>query len=249
MWRNLKWIFFFNDTATTEIYTLSPTRRSSDLEREGGREGGRRELICLFLIEEETVWFSEGSVSSSLFIHRSHSRFFFWQGHCILEWRHTHTHTQTHSNTCKHTHTHPHRHVLSFKHRHKHTPHGSDNVWETEITRRLVSLVEERERETRKEKEMSLTSPSLSPSLSLSLSVCVWVCVCVYSFNVIHLADAFIQSNTCVWVCVFVYERICESVLGCVRLWEGVCVRESVCEWVCLTSQGWWSPTYKYWTV
>src|SRR2546430_10000830 len=24
--------FFFNDTATTEIYTLSPTRRSSDLE-------------------------------------------------------------------------------------------------------------------------------------------------------------------------------------------------------------------------
>ena len=24
-------IFFFNDTATTEIYTLSPTRRSSDL--------------------------------------------------------------------------------------------------------------------------------------------------------------------------------------------------------------------------
>ena len=23
--------FFFNDTATTEIYTLSPTRRSSDL--------------------------------------------------------------------------------------------------------------------------------------------------------------------------------------------------------------------------
>src|SRR6266498_970015 len=25
--------FFFNDTATTEIYTLSPTRRSSDLAR------------------------------------------------------------------------------------------------------------------------------------------------------------------------------------------------------------------------
>src|SRR3712207_6904118 len=25
--------FFFNDTATTEIYTLSPTRRSSDLRR------------------------------------------------------------------------------------------------------------------------------------------------------------------------------------------------------------------------
>src|SRR2546430_17198943 len=24
-------VFFFNDTATTEIYTLSPTRRSSDL--------------------------------------------------------------------------------------------------------------------------------------------------------------------------------------------------------------------------
>src|SRR5215207_11337679 len=26
--------FFFNDTATTEIYTLSPTRRSSDLPTE-----------------------------------------------------------------------------------------------------------------------------------------------------------------------------------------------------------------------
>ena len=25
------WVFFFNDTATTEIYTLSLTRRSSDL--------------------------------------------------------------------------------------------------------------------------------------------------------------------------------------------------------------------------
>src|SRR2546427_1193257 len=29
--------FFFNDTATTEIYTLSPTRRSSDLEGSGAR--------------------------------------------------------------------------------------------------------------------------------------------------------------------------------------------------------------------
>src|SRR2546430_11528234 len=27
--------FFFNDTATTEIYTLSPTRRSSDLVQDG----------------------------------------------------------------------------------------------------------------------------------------------------------------------------------------------------------------------
>src|SRR5687768_17901924 len=27
------YFFFFNDTATTEIYTLSPTRRSSDLVR------------------------------------------------------------------------------------------------------------------------------------------------------------------------------------------------------------------------
>src|ERR1051326_5602134 len=31
--------FFFNDTATTEIYTLSPTRRSSDLD---GRAEGRK---------------------------------------------------------------------------------------------------------------------------------------------------------------------------------------------------------------
>src|SRR3712207_8089707 len=29
--------FFFNDTATNEIYTLSPTRRSSDLVQEGAR--------------------------------------------------------------------------------------------------------------------------------------------------------------------------------------------------------------------
>src|SRR3712207_8293567 len=28
-------LFFFNDTATTEIYTLSPTRRSSDLSSRG----------------------------------------------------------------------------------------------------------------------------------------------------------------------------------------------------------------------
>src|SRR3712207_8723820 len=28
---SLTFFFFFNDTATTEIYTLSPTRRSSDL--------------------------------------------------------------------------------------------------------------------------------------------------------------------------------------------------------------------------
>src|SRR2546422_3583128 len=33
--------FFFNDTATTEIYTLSLTRRSSDLILLGGRRGGR----------------------------------------------------------------------------------------------------------------------------------------------------------------------------------------------------------------
>src|SRR2546422_2076186 len=37
--------FFFNDTATTEIYTSFPTRRSSDLRRPGRRDagiGGRR---------------------------------------------------------------------------------------------------------------------------------------------------------------------------------------------------------------
>src|SRR5438093_12964869 len=28
---NCRFLFFFNDTATTEIYTLFPTRRSSDL--------------------------------------------------------------------------------------------------------------------------------------------------------------------------------------------------------------------------
>src|SRR5690349_22843202 len=41
-------VFFFNDTATTEIYTLSPTRRSSDLAaparppRPQGAESDRR---------------------------------------------------------------------------------------------------------------------------------------------------------------------------------------------------------------
>src|SRR2546422_822911 len=33
--------FFFNDTATTEIYTLSPTRRSSDLGSASGAAAGR----------------------------------------------------------------------------------------------------------------------------------------------------------------------------------------------------------------
>src|SRR3712207_9162374 len=33
---SLFFFFFFNDTATTEIYTLSPTRRSSDLGFAGG---------------------------------------------------------------------------------------------------------------------------------------------------------------------------------------------------------------------
>src|SRR5690348_17844450 len=31
--------FFFNDTATTEIYTLFPTRRSSDLQLDSGPGG------------------------------------------------------------------------------------------------------------------------------------------------------------------------------------------------------------------
>src|SRR2546428_8352738 len=33
--------FFFNDTATTEIYTLSPTRRSSDLGCDGVQPVGK----------------------------------------------------------------------------------------------------------------------------------------------------------------------------------------------------------------
>src|SRR5574340_1107876 len=40
-WRAADLVFFFNDTATTEIYTLSPTRRSSDLPRLARWEGGR----------------------------------------------------------------------------------------------------------------------------------------------------------------------------------------------------------------
>src|SRR3712207_7971379 len=38
----LLFVFFFNDTATTEIYTLSPTRRSSDLLLVAARERGDR---------------------------------------------------------------------------------------------------------------------------------------------------------------------------------------------------------------
>ena len=40
--------FFFNDTATTEIYTLSPTRRSSDLKVPHiGHEKGQSLLATL----------------------------------------------------------------------------------------------------------------------------------------------------------------------------------------------------------
>ena len=35
-------VFFFNDTATTEIYTPFPTRRSSDLTDWSGGGAGRR---------------------------------------------------------------------------------------------------------------------------------------------------------------------------------------------------------------
>src|SRR3712207_6941899 len=41
--------FFFNDTATTEIYTLSLTRRSSDLQaapRQDVQELGEREVVA-----------------------------------------------------------------------------------------------------------------------------------------------------------------------------------------------------------
>src|SRR2546429_5417170 len=44
--------FFFNDTATTEIYTLSPTRRSSDLTLRGNRDALERlRLIPQTLID------------------------------------------------------------------------------------------------------------------------------------------------------------------------------------------------------
>src|SRR5260364_476994 len=39
--------FFFNDTATTEIYTLSPTRRSSDLARHPARRAVRARPLSL----------------------------------------------------------------------------------------------------------------------------------------------------------------------------------------------------------
>src|SRR5215813_2929801 len=75
-------VFFFNDTATTEIYTLSPTRRSSDLPsgdgeilRAGEAEGrsnalglrrrrseehtselqSRPHLVCRLLLEKKKI--------------------------------------------------------------------------------------------------------------------------------------------------------------------------------------------------
>ena len=50
--------FFFNDTATTEIYTSFPTRRSSDLSRDG--EQIRRSLE----IDEDLYVVSNESLSS-----------------------------------------------------------------------------------------------------------------------------------------------------------------------------------------
>src|SRR5579863_10623898 len=46
----LRWLvtfFFFNDTATTEIYTLFPTRRSSDLEANGSSAAGSRPALVI----------------------------------------------------------------------------------------------------------------------------------------------------------------------------------------------------------
>src|SRR2546430_4908462 len=39
-------LFFFNDTATTEIYTLFPTRRSSDLHGREPHCGNRRAALA-----------------------------------------------------------------------------------------------------------------------------------------------------------------------------------------------------------
>src|SRR3712207_7885491 len=45
--------FFFNDTATTEIYTLSPTRRSSDLVPDIRASLARLKARGVRLIDEE----------------------------------------------------------------------------------------------------------------------------------------------------------------------------------------------------
>src|SRR2546421_1697705 len=46
--------FFFNDTATTEIYTSFPTRRSSDLIEEHTSElQSRSDLVCRLLLEKK----------------------------------------------------------------------------------------------------------------------------------------------------------------------------------------------------
>src|SRR2546427_2145411 len=48
-------LFFFNDTATTEIYTLFPTRRSSDLRGRGRGRQGRGERAARARGERERI--------------------------------------------------------------------------------------------------------------------------------------------------------------------------------------------------
>src|SRR3712207_9237129 len=49
----LLYFFFFNDTATTEIYTLSPTRRSSDLAAVDGRAEEARDGGVALVLQRE----------------------------------------------------------------------------------------------------------------------------------------------------------------------------------------------------
>src|SRR5947208_5025354 len=59
------YLFFFNDTATTEIYTLS-TRRSSDLRLEEILQGpGLEELVSALIAEDEAERLASRSASSS----------------------------------------------------------------------------------------------------------------------------------------------------------------------------------------
>src|SRR5690349_23820074 len=45
---SILFIFFFNDTPTTELYTLSPTRRSSDLARRSRHRSLRRQCRAVW---------------------------------------------------------------------------------------------------------------------------------------------------------------------------------------------------------
>ena len=50
--RTFWFFFFFNDTATTEIYTSFPTRRSSDLSRDSARHKSISQAVVQYIVQD-----------------------------------------------------------------------------------------------------------------------------------------------------------------------------------------------------